>query len=166
MLRLAIDKDLIYIMEIIKKIIEQMKENNINQWDENYPNKDIFSKDIYEQNLYVFDEENQIKGFVVLNEEVHQEYNKLNWRSEKKFKVIHRMGIDPKYKRQGIGEKIFKYIETEVIKLGYEYIKVDTYSKNLPMINLIKKKGYVEIGKMVFDKNKKNWIGYDLIIKN
>lgn len=166
MLRLAIDKDLIYIMEIIKKIIEQMKENNINQWDENYPNKDIFSKDIYEQNLYVFDEENQIKGFVVLNEEVHQEYNKLNWRSEKKFKVIHRMGIDPKYKRQGIGEKIFKYIETEAIKLGYEYIKVDTYSKNLPMINLIKKKGYVEIGKMVFDKNKKNWIGYDLIIKN
>lgn len=52
-IRHANKTDLIDIMVIIEKAKIYMKENKINQWNENYPNEDVFLADLKENRLYV-----------------------------------------------------------------------------------------------------------------
>ena len=46
-IRHANKTDLINIMVIIEKAKIYMKENKINQWNENYPNEDVFLTDFH-----------------------------------------------------------------------------------------------------------------------
>lgn len=45
-----------------------MKAMNFHQWDENYPNEIVFQEDIQAQELYVFKENDEILGFISINE--------------------------------------------------------------------------------------------------
>ncbi len=60
----ATQKDLNSILNITKDALNSMKAMNFNQWNEHYPNEEIFKEDIKAQELYLYKEKDEILGFI------------------------------------------------------------------------------------------------------
>ena len=111
MIRKAEVRDLDRIMEIIKATIEEMKTYGNTQWDENYPQKNDFIGDVESESLYVSEENGELYGFICANFVEPDEYKDINWESNEKCLILHRMSINPKYRNQGTATKLIKFAE-------------------------------------------------------
>ena len=141
------------IMSIIEDAIIDMESQSIFQWDNIYPNEDVISKDIYEENLYIYLDENIIKGFIVLNEFQDKEYEMIKWKYDAyKNLIIHILCINPKYKGQGIATTLIKFAEAFGEDNEYEAICLDSYIKNSNACRLYIKNGYEQRGIVTFRK--------------
>lgn len=78
--RKAILNDIEEIWNIVCNSISVMVQNNIFQWDELYPAKEDFQKDIEKKQLYVGLEDNIIVVIYALNQECDKEYENGNWK--------------------------------------------------------------------------------------
>lgn len=163
-IRKAVLNDLDSIMQIIKETIMEMKLYNNTQWDERYPKSVDFIKDIENDDLYVEDMYGQVIGFICINYIEPVEYKGLNWSSNEKAIIIHRMAIDSKYRNQGIGTRLMKHAEDTAFSNGVRYLKTDTYSINTKMNSLFKKCGFKLIGEMNFLGKEKPFYCYDKIL--
>ena len=150
MIRKANLNDVDGIMDIVNQIVVEMKESNNTQWDENYPKAENFKQDIEEGSLYVDEFEGDLIGFVCINDVQPDEYKEMNWISDEDALVIHRMGINPKYRRQGKAKNLIRYAENLALDNGIMYLKTDTNSMNIKMYNLFKKCGFRFVGQMKF----------------
>ena len=150
MIRKANLNDVDGIMDIVNQIVVEMKESNNTQWDENYPNSETFINDIKNDSLYVDEFEGDLIGFVCINDVQPDEYKEMNWISDEDALVIHRMGINPKYRRQGKAKNLIRYAENLAMDNGIMYLKTDTNSMNIKMYNLFKKCGFRFVGQMEF----------------
>lgn len=97
----AVNKDLNSILEITKDALNAMKTMNFHQWDENYPNEIVFQEDIQAQELYVFKENDEILGFICINEKFKPEFYKqviFNKNYDDKAFYLHRLAVKQKAK--------------------------------------------------------------------
>ncbi|HGS8948775.1 TPA: GNAT family N-acetyltransferase, partial [Clostridioides difficile] len=141
MIRKANMNDLESIMKIIKSTVEEMKTYNNTQWDENYPLEKDFVSDIKKQDLYIYEVDGEVAGFICLNYEEPEEYLGLNWSSNKKAMVIHRMAVNPNFRKTGIASKLVDFAEKLAVENNVSYLKSDTYSINSKMNLLLTKCG-------------------------
>ncbi len=156
--------DLDSIMDIIDLTIEEMSSYNNTQWDKNYPQSNDFIIDIQKGDLYIKSTGKDIKGFICVNYIEPKEYNGLNWTSNQKCMVIHRMAVHPKYRNQGIGSMLMKFADELAIENNVNYLKTDTYSINIKMNSLFNKKEFKFIGEMNFLGKEKPFYCYDKLI--
>ncbi len=138
-------QDLIILDTLAKKVINEMKNANIPQWEEGYPAYLDFLEDFQKNGLYVYKENNLIKGSITVLPENDPSYKTINsWLKEKSL-VIHRMLVDPASRNQGIAQELLN----QAIKLGkannYESLKIDTHLKNYKMRNFLKKNNFIEL---------------------
>ncbi len=165
MLRLATYSDMDEILNIKNKAYLYHKDElKIDQWSEDYPNKEIFLKDIEQEELFVYEENGKILGFACLNYGPWDNYDSLNWNSEDKFLTIHRVAVDTDFKGKGIASMLLTELEDIAKSLGCNYLKIDTYSLNEPMNYLIKKLGYKFVGSMKPYEDKEEWNCYDKML--
>ncbi|MGL5020797.1 MAG: GNAT family N-acetyltransferase [Mycoplasmatales bacterium] len=161
-IRNAQNSDIDSIMELTKKIVETMMEKHkINQWDENYPNREVFYDDIKLQNLYVATLKNKIVGYICVNNEETKEYKNANWRVEDKYLLIHRVGVNPQLTKKSIATKMIVHAEKIAKQRGAIWMKIDTNSSNELMKGLIRKCGYEFIGELCLNPEKPIWYAYD-----
>lgn len=165
MIRKASLNDVNNIMDIIKSTVSEMKTYNNTQWDENYPQAIDFIEDVESGDLYVQDEDGQIKGFICVNYVEPIEYEDLSWESKDKAMVIHRMAVNPNYRQQGIATKLMNFAEKLALKNNVVYLKTDTYSINTKMNSLFKKCGFNLVGEMSFLGKEKPFYCYDKLLK-
>ncbi|WP_434796316.1 GNAT family N-acetyltransferase [Terrisporobacter vanillatitrophus] len=165
MIRKASLNDVNNIMDIIKLTVEEMKTYNNTQWDENYPKAKDFTKDVESGDLYVQDEDGEIKGFICVNYIEPIEYEGLGWGSNDKAMVIHRMAVNPNHRHQGVGTKLMNFAEQLALENNVVYLKTDTYSINTKMNSLFKKCGYNFVGEMSFLGKEKPFYCYDKLLK-
>lgn len=135
---------------------KHLRENGIDQWDENYPDLESIKKDIQTKTLFTYKVKDEIVGIVVLNETQDKEYAEINWRTplDSKNIVVHRLAVLPNYQGQGIARKIMNFAEEFAVKNKYDSIRLDTFSQNPRNQNFYLKRGYTELGS-VFLKYKK-----------
>ncbi|CZR96199.1 MULTISPECIES: GNAT family N-acetyltransferase [unclassified Clostridioides] len=164
MIRKANMNDLEKIMKIIKATVEEMKDYNNTQWDENYPSDKDFVSDIKKQDLYVDEIDGDVAGFICLNYEEPEEYVDLNWSSNKKAMVIHRMAVNPSFRKKGIASKLVDFAEKLAEENSVSYLKSDTYSINSKMNAFLTKCGFIKIGEMSFLGKEKSFYCYDKIL--
>lgn len=122
MIRKANMNDLESIMKIIKSTVEEMKTYNNTQWDENYPLEKDFVSDIKKQDLYIYEVDGEVAGFICLNYEEPEEYLGLNWSSNKKAMVIHRMAVNPNFRKTGIASKLVDFAEKLAVENNVSYL--------------------------------------------
>ncbi|WP_297407940.1 GNAT family N-acetyltransferase [uncultured Cetobacterium sp.] len=163
MIRNATENDLDKIMEIINITVKDMETEGNNQWDEAYPNRDIFIKDIKNNYLYLIEEED-IKGVICLNYIEADEYKNINWSLESKALVIHRMAVNSKFRNQGIGSKLLEFAKSLAKENNIKIIKTDTYSKNIKMDNLFRKLNFKQIGVVNFNGKEKYFFCYENLV--
>lgn len=165
MIRKAVSGDIKQIIDILNRTKLEMHSYNNFQWDENYPTEVDFINDIKKGNLFSIELEESLAGFVCVNTIEPVEYKGLNWSSTKTAMVIHRMSVDPEFRRRGLGTELLKFAEELANKNNIEYLKTDTYSLNIKMNALFKKCGYAFIGEMRFLGKEKPFYCYDKMIK-
>ena len=148
-IRHAKTEDLDMIMKIIRETVKEMNENGNFQWDESYPDREVFINDIKEGTLYVVvDDNDEVTGTGVANFDSFEEYDNLEWKSGKDDYVIHRLAVDNKYRNTGVAAFLIENIEKEIIKKGKCYMRTDTNSKNLKAQRFFEKMGYVFVGEI------------------
>ena len=145
--RLAQESDIDEVCKLIKAAICSMEELGIFQWDDIYPTKEDFLADIQKKQLYVGVSDDDIAVVYALNEECEKEYQNGRWKyPDCKYRIIHRLCVDPVYQNRGIAKNTLSHIEKELHKLHVEAIRLDVFSKNPFALSLYRNAGYDEVG--------------------
>ena len=132
-------------IENLEVVMEIWLQNNINAhnfierdyWINNF---DLVKKLLPDAKVYIFQEDNIIKGFIGVIEDGY----------------IAGLFVKEKYQREGIGEKLIKYIKPK-----YNQLKLDVYSKNKNAMKFYLKNNF----KIVNEKNNEdtNELEYEMI---
>ena len=135
--------DLEEIYSLYQNAIIAMEKDNIHQWDEIYPDKDILKEDITKNQMYIGKTDNKIAVCFVLSEECDEEYKNGCWKyTDSRFNVIHRLCVNPLFQNQGIAAKTLEYIENLSKSEGYDSIRLDCFTQNPYSRKLYDKAGY------------------------
>ncbi len=165
MIRKANKNDIAQIMAIFKQAVIDLKEQNIDQWQNNYPNEASILEDINEKNAYVLEENDQIYGYYYLTFDKEENYEYIEdgkWLSEEKYGTIHRIVVDSKYQNQGFAQKLFNHALATAI-MNESNLRIDTHKDNIKMQKFIKKNYFVYCG-IIYVSDKTPRYAYELIL--
>ena len=139
--------DLENVFSVYSNAIIAMENDNIHQWDNIYPDKQILSEDISKNLMYIGKQDEKIAVCFVLSEECDEEYKNGLWQfPDSKFNVIHRLCVNPAYQNKGIATKTLEYIENLCKSQGYDSIRLDCFTENPYSRKLYDKAGYSVTG--------------------
>lgn len=142
MIRLAKIEDMDKILLIKDEAIKLLADNNIDQWQDGYPNKEVFLNDINNSDLYVFDN-GKILAFMALVKEKDPNFETLEgvWLSDS-YLTIHRIAVAREARNQGIANELFSFAKNSAKEKSIDAVRIDTHENNIMMQNLIKKNGF------------------------
>lgn len=165
MIRIANESDLNDILDITKRaVIHQQEVDQFKQWDQEYPNIDVFTQDIKKNTLYVYidDNDNAITGFFVLNKQVYKEHYQANFTVDlSNAYTLHRVCSDPNYRGRGIGNTMLTEAIFLARKFEGESLIIDTNSKNIAMNKIVKQIGFKFVGEMQLRPGYAPWNCYE-----
>lgn len=131
-----------------------LKKNDIDQWQNGYPNKDVIKKDIDSGQAYVIEKDSNIACYFMISFDGEHTYEKIYegaWSSNDCYGVIHRVVIKDNLKGLGLSHLIFNSAETLCTERNIFSIRIDTHRKNIPMQNALKSHGYTYSGIIYLD---------------
>ena len=79
MIRLAKISEIREILSLTRDCAEYMANNGIDQWNEHYPSRTIFEKDIERSELFVLEKDKKIIGTLVISSHMDEEYLPVQW---------------------------------------------------------------------------------------
>ncbi|MBI9011514.1 MAG: GNAT family N-acetyltransferase [Clostridiales bacterium] len=154
-------EDLGQIEKLYGDCTDYLNQNEIYQWDDKYPNSEMYKICIEDEELFLFIENKKIVGSVVLDEFQSDEWSSLNWGyNEGAQLVIHALAIDPVFQGNGYGQKALELCEEYAIKANYNLMRLDAFSENQVALKLYEKNGYRKVGTVVFDSKPVNHQNY------
>lgn len=147
--RKSVKSDIPQIMSIVKQAQAYFKEQNIDQWQNGYPNEEVINNDIKNEDSYVIIKEDEVVATTVVSFDKESSYKNIidgKWLTNGDYGVIHRVAVNNTYKGLGLSHKIIKYAQELCLEKGVHSIKVDTHEENIPMQSLLKKNGFEYCG--------------------
>jgi GNAT superfamily N-acetyltransferase len=159
MIRKARFEDLQIITDLAKTTREHMIQMGLLQWEGNYPDYAHFLSDYENNGLYIYLENDEIIASISILPENDKPYKELTWLKQNSL-VIHRVIVNPKTQKKGIGKVLFTYAIELAKSNNYESIKIDTHPDNFRMQGLILKMGFVKIGYL----SRINRLAYELVL--
>ncbi len=165
MIRKALTSEITSVYTLTKACAKAMIERGIYQWNEHYPKRDRFEKDIASEELFVLNE-NGIKGIIVLTETVDEEYLPITWLTNNSNNLyIHRLAVDPEYWGKGYAQQLMNFAEEYARKNKYISIRLDTFSQNKRNQKFYETRGYQRLGNIYFPKQSTDpFYCYELIL--
>jgi len=150
-------EDLPQIEKLYGDCTDYMNQNAIYQWDDKYPNSEMYKICIEDEELFLFTVNNKVVGSVVLDEFQSEEWSALKWKyNEGSQLVIHALAIDPAAQGKGYGQKALELCEGYAINSNYNLMRLDAFSENQVALKLYEKNGYRKVGTIVFDSKPVN----------
>jgi len=151
-IRLAGMGDFDRVCTIVKDAVLHMNEQGIFQWDDVYPDRCALQQDIQKEQMFVITEDSSTAGFITLNEEQSEGYEKISWEYTGRVLVVHRLTIAPENQGKKLASKLMQFTEKYALSSGYETIRLDAFIRNSVAIGLYKKCGYRNAGSIEFRK--------------
>lgn len=148
-IRLAQKKDVDRIMQIISDARESIGRLGIDQWQYGYPTRDIVKEDIELKRGFVAVDGEQIVATFALMLHGEPTYKKIYcgaWIGSGEYIAFHRIAIDSPYRGRGVAEEIIKFLHIYANENGYESIRVDTHTGNIPMRKMLERNGFEYCG--------------------
>jgi ribosomal protein S18 acetylase RimI-like enzyme len=155
------------ILALTRACGKHMRDNGIDQWDENYPDIDSLKNDLETQTLFAYYEEGKVLGIVVLNEKQDEEYMEINWSTteDQHNIVVHRLAVLPDHQGKGIARKLMDFSEEYAKKNGYDAIRLDTFSQNPRNQRFYEKRNYDKLGKVYLKYKKEHpYYCYEMLL--
>ncbi|WP_299060713.1 GNAT family N-acetyltransferase [uncultured Polaribacter sp.] len=151
-IRLSTFDDIPHIMIIIEDAKQYLASQNIDQWQNGYPNAAQVENDIKKDESYVvINDENLIIAtsmFTLRKEPTYKTILEGNWliAEDETYGVIHRMAIKKEFRQFGLATFLFDEFHQQLKNKSIQSLKIDTHKDNLGMQSLIKKLGYKYCG--------------------
>ncbi len=155
-LRQADHRDLPEIIVIIDLARKAMKAHGSGQWQDGTPTAQTIANDINNQQFFVATLNKHIVGCMALldYEEGYDVLLEGAFIHHDKYKVIHRFATHQDFVNNGIAGFMLEEAELIAKAKAVNLIRIDTHQKNIPMMRLLDKHGYVNCGKTLIEKNK------------
>ncbi|WP_295772846.1 GNAT family N-acetyltransferase [uncultured Mucilaginibacter sp.] len=151
--RLATINDISSIMLLVQQVVPVMQAAGNRQWDNTYPNAEVFESDIQNNYLWVAEFENQIAGVIAITEGQEPEYAQVpDWDVDEPAIVAHRLAVSPAMQGKGVAALLLQQCEVVAVQKQIPLLRLDTNSANRPMQNLFLKIGYHPGGEITLNK--------------
>lgn len=154
------------LLEVTRACAKHMISRGIYQWNETYPNIDVFTNDVDLGQLYILRKDRLILGSIVVSEIMDEEYYDIEWltRNDKNI-YIHRLAVHPNYQGQGFAQNLMKFAEDFARKNQFNSVRLDTFSQNTRNNIFYQKRGYKRLGDVYFPKQSNHpFHCYELIL--
>ena len=151
--RLGQLEDLDAICALVQRAVAEMERQGIHQWDEIYPARSDFENDIRKKSLYLAFKEDTLVAFYVISRECDEQYQRGHWKYDDSTAcILHRFCVCPMHQNQGIGKAVLLHIEKQTHEMGYESLRLDTFTENPFAQRLYLHNGYVPCGQAFWRK--------------
>ncbi|MCP1159175.1 GNAT family N-acetyltransferase [Bacillus infantis] len=146
-------KDIRKIMEIVKKTVEIMKQENNDQWTDEYPAETDFLNDIKNGTMFTAVMDGEPAGAITCDQVQAEQYSQVSWQKEAgECYVFHRLVVDPEIRGAGIASRLISFAEQHAVQRNVPYMRTDTYSLNKKAQKLFEKNGYKKAGQIYMDR--------------
>nr|WP_299170805.1 GNAT family N-acetyltransferase [uncultured Allomuricauda sp.] len=153
MIRYAKISEIDDIMTITRACADKMIQNGIYQWNEHYPTKSAFLKDLERKELYVKQYEDKVIGTIVISTHMDDEYMPIEWLTPNgNSTYIHRVCINPTYQGMGYAQELMDYAEAYSRENNFKSVRLDTFSQNKRNQLFYEQRGYQRLGDIFFPK--------------
>ena len=144
-LRKAEEGDIPRILKITADARASLKKHRVDQWQGEYPTREIFENDIRIGECYVICHGDEVAAFFVHSEREEPTYADITdgkWTADMPYCVLHRAAVAAEYRGTGLSAQLIKYVEQLTRDCGRRAVRVDTHKKNKPMQNLLRDAGF------------------------
>ncbi|WP_349352223.1 MULTISPECIES: GNAT family N-acetyltransferase [unclassified Flagellimonas] len=153
MIRRAKISEIPDILTITRACAKKMQENGIFQWNEHYPSKEAFQKDIERGELFVVEEKNTVQGTIVISTLMDKEYKPIQWLTPNGNSVyIHRLSVHPNLQGKGLAQQMMDFAENHAREHRFVSVRLDTFSQNKRNQRFYEQRGYQKLGDIYFPK--------------
>ncbi len=153
MIRPAKIEEIPHILRLTWACAQHMIGNNIYQWNEDYPSKEAFLKDIERGELFVLEHNSLIQGCITISSLMDEEYAPVQWLTPNDNNLyIHRLAVLPELQGKGKARLLMDKAESKGRVEGYVSIRLDTFSKNERNQRFYEARGYEKLGPVYFPK--------------
>lgn len=149
-IRPATGRDLEPLWAQVRSAVAFMNSLGNPQWNEAYPTPAHLSSALAANTLFVAEEDGEILGGVILDENQPPEYAPLPWTTPNPALVIHKLALGAPHMGRGVAAKLLDYAATTAQRRGLPALRVDTYHKNLPMQRLLRRQNFAFVGPIQF----------------
>jgi GNAT superfamily N-acetyltransferase len=136
------------LMLLVRRVVPLMRAAGNLQWDEHYPNSEVFLRDIQLRQLWVADVEGIIAGVAAITTDQSPEYADVGWDITEPAIVVHRLAVDPDFRGFGIATLLMEEAEALAYEQGIHVLRVDTNTLNEAPQRLFPKLGYTLAGEI------------------
>lgn len=153
MIRRAKISEIPDILTITRACAKKMEENGIFQWNEHYPSKEAFIKDIEREELFVIEENSTVQGTIVISTLMDDEYKTITWLTPNgNSTYIHRLSVHPNVQGKGFAQQMMGFAEAYSKENGFVSVRLDTFSQNKRNQRFYEQRGYQKLGDIFFPK--------------
>ncbi len=153
MIRSAKISEISDILKLTEACAKAMIEQGIYQWNEHYPSRSVFEKDVREKSLYALIIDGQLLGTVVISPKMDQEYVPVKWLTPNQNNLyIHRLAVAPEHQGKGYAQRLMDFAERQAREKGYVSVRLDTFSQNRRNQIFYETRGYQKLGDIFFPK--------------
>lgn len=150
-IRLSKREDIPEIMVIIEDAKTYLASQNIDQWQNGYPNTEQIENDIKKGESYVvFNDKNKIVATSMFTVNPEPTYKVIdgNWIIDEliKYGVVHRMAVKKEFRKLHLATFMFDAFHQQLKNNHIQSLKIDTHEDNVGMQSLITKLGYKYCG--------------------
>ncbi|MEN8789137.1 MAG: GNAT family N-acetyltransferase [Flavobacteriaceae bacterium] len=153
MIRRAKIEEIPEILELTNACARHMTDAGIYQWNEHYPSREAFIKDISRKELYISEVEGRTIGVIAITTQIDEEYVPVQWLTQTSNNLyVHRLAVHPEFQGRGYAQKLMSFAEKQAREKQYISVRLDTFSKNYQNQNFYEKRGYKKLGDIYFPK--------------
>lgn len=141
-------EDISRVIDIINQAKTYFKNNDIDQWQDGYPNEETIEKDIENNEAYVLEEDGVILGTCMVTIHGETAYNRIEgkWILNCPYICVHRIAVDNEYKGKGLASTILDQVVA--MYPDYHSVRMDTHHDNLSMQSFLTKYGFKYCGEI------------------
>ena len=147
-LRRAKLEDVVAVMALVKRVVPLMRASGNLQWDDAYPNPEVFNRDVAQGQLWLAELEGGLAGIAAITTDQEAEYAEVGWDLSETAIVVHRLAVDPAFQGRGVAAALMAQAEVEARDRGIAVLRLDTNTRNEATRRLFPKLGYVFAGEI------------------
>lgn len=135
-------------MALMRRVVPTMRETGNHQWDEEYPNEDVFARDIDLGELWVAEQEGALAGVAAITTDQSPEYADVGWDLTETAIVVHRLAVDPTFREAGLGAALMQQAEAIAHARTISVLRIDTSLQNTAAQRMFIRLGYTYAGEI------------------
>lgn len=162
-------EDVDQILAIIESAKELLRSQNIDQWQDGYPDRDTVVSDIEAGNCYVLVYDGKIAAIGTICLGIDPDYTAIdgtwiNSSEEEKYASLHRTAISNQFRGKGLSSTLILGLVKICREIGINDIRTDTHEDNKVMQYVLKKSGFEYRGIILQKKRNTLRLAYQSIL--